>query len=253
MSIGPLASSTGLIILYFLGSIMSWRHVSLICAFFPFITLAAVYFVRFFFLHVNETALQCSFIQHAFIHHIKNCITKPPHIPQIPESPLWLMSKNRPEEAKKSLQCLRGGVSVESIQKEFSELQTYSEASRACTPCAKQSIKCNHPKATFWERIKELTRKCTLKPFILIVSLQFFLEFSGIMVWMPYIIPVLKAHGIPLGANITTIILSAIGFFAHVCLLVSIKTAGKRRICLTSMVVVVLCCCGLSTIFSFLQ
>lgn len=111
------------------------------------------------------------------------------HFTQIPESPLWLISKNRPEDAKKALSWLRGWVSPESIEKEFQELKDYREASSACASCAKQSIKCNHPGVTFFQRIKELKRKRSLKPFILIVSLQFFHEFSGMSVYMPYIIP----------------------------------------------------------------
>lgn len=45
MAIGPLASSIGLFILYLLGSILSWRQVSLVCAAFPIIILVSVFFV----------------------------------------------------------------------------------------------------------------------------------------------------------------------------------------------------------------
>lgn len=46
MAIGPLASSIGLFILYLLGSILSWRHVSLICAVVPIVILVAVFLVK---------------------------------------------------------------------------------------------------------------------------------------------------------------------------------------------------------------
>lgn len=42
MAIGPLASSIGLFILYLLGTIMSWRHVSLVCAVVPIVILVVV-------------------------------------------------------------------------------------------------------------------------------------------------------------------------------------------------------------------
>lgn len=48
MAIGPLASSIGLFILYLLGSILSWRHVSLICAVVPIVILVAVFLVKQF-------------------------------------------------------------------------------------------------------------------------------------------------------------------------------------------------------------
>lgn len=149
-------------------------------------------------------------------------------------------------DAEKSLQWLRGWVLQESIRDELIELQHYAEVSNACAPCANQSIKCNHPKPRFCTKIKEFKRKRSLKPFILIVCLQFFVEFSGIMVWTPYIIQVLRAHGIPLQANVTTVILSGVGFTAHICLLLSVKTLGKRIICLCSNIIVVLSCLGLS-------
>lgn len=176
------------------------------------------------------------------------CQTNPVH--QIVESPLWLLLKNRPKDAEKSLRWLRGWrSSSEAVAKEFAELKEYSELSLSCMTCAKQSLKCNHTNSTFWDSIKELARKRSLKPFILIVSLQFFLEFSMIMVWMPFIIPVLKAYGIPFGANLTTVILSTIGLFAHISLLLTVKTLGKRIICLNSMAIVVLCCIALSKTF----
>lgn len=45
---------------------------------------------------------------------------------QTPESPVWLLSRNRPEEAKKSLAYLRGCVSTADVEDEFSELSIYA-------------------------------------------------------------------------------------------------------------------------------
>ncbi|CAH1713744.1 unnamed protein product [Aphis gossypii] len=43
-----------------------------------------------------------------------------------PESPVWLLSRNRPAEAKKSLAYLRGCVSTADVEDEFSELSIYA-------------------------------------------------------------------------------------------------------------------------------
>lgn len=99
---------------------------------------------------------------------------------QVPESPIWLLSKCRPNEAQKSLQWLRGWVSPQAIHAEYSELEKYSKRSNACTTCARQSIRCNHPRPKLCENLGEFKRKRSLKPFILIVLMQFFVEFSGI-------------------------------------------------------------------------
>lgn len=158
---------------------------------------------------------------------------------------MWLLSKDRTNDAQSSLQWLRGCVPPKTIHNEFTELQQYAVLSNACASCAKQSIECTHSRATFCTNINEFKRKRSLKPFILIVCLQFFVEFSGIMVWTPYIIQVLKAHGIPIQANFTTVIMSVVGFIAHVCLLLSVNTLGKRKICLCSNIIVVLSCLAL--------
>lgn len=159
---------------------------------------------------------------------------------------MWLLSKDRPRDAQKSLQWLRGWVSPQAVHNEYTELQNYSEISNSCESCLKRSIKCDHPRPTFCDKMKELKRKRSLKPFILIVCLQFFVEFSGIMVWMPYIIQVIKAHGMPLAAGTVTVILSGIGFFAHICLLLTVNIFGKRKICLFATAIVVLSCIGMS-------
>lgn len=41
----------------------------------------------------------------------------------MPESPHWLLSKNRPDDARKSLAWLRGWVPVERIEEEFKGIE----------------------------------------------------------------------------------------------------------------------------------
>lgn len=164
----------------------------------------------------------------------------------MPESPSWLLSKNRTDDAQKSLQWLRGWVSPQKIHNEFTELQNYSRLSSACIACVKQSIKCEHPKLTFLDKINEIKRKRTLKPIILVFALHFFYEFCGIIVWQPYIIQVLKAFGTPINANLATVISAALGISASIFLLSTVKTLGRRKLYLTSTFLVMLCSFGLS-------
>lgn len=154
--------------------------------------------------------------------------------------------KDRPKDAEKSLQWLRGWTSQQTIHNEFSELQNYSHASNSCLVCSKQSIKCDHPRPTFWDKMQELKRKRTLKPMILVFSLHFILEFCIVTVWQPYIIQVLNAFGTPINANVATVVSACLGISACFVLISTVKKFGRRRLYLTSSLIVTVCTFGLS-------
>lgn len=213
-TIAVMSYNFGIFIVLGFGLTFSWRQVAWICAMFPFSCLIAVLFV--------------------------------------PESPSWLLLKDRTADAQKSLRWLRGWVSPQTIHDEFTKLQNYSDISKSCIPCSKKAVKCPHPRPTFCDKIKELKRKRTLKPFLLVTCLHFFFEFCGIIVWQPYIIQVIKAFGIPLNANLTTVISAGLGISASAFLISTVKTLGRRRLYLTSISIVTLCSFGLSQFNSIL-
>lgn len=121
----------------------------------------------------------------------------------------------------------------------------------SCVNCEKASLKCVHPPPTIFDKVKSLTRKRVLKPFFLVSILFLLMQFSGMFVMRPYIIPILSAYGIILDANYTTIILGILGVLANVFIVFFIQTLGKRRIYLYSMIGNFLSCFGLSK-FQFL-
>lgn len=127
---------------------------------------------------------------------------------------------------------MRGCVSPEYVSDEFTRLQNH---------CI---VATTYP--AFFDEIEKLKRKRTLKPLLLAIFLNFFLEFSLCVIWRSYLIQIVKAFGIPLNANHMTAILSAISMFSCCCFLFSVKTIGKRRLCVHSTVVAVLCSIALS-------
>lgn len=168
----------------------------------------------------------------------------PNHL-QVPESPPWLLSKDRPKDTQKALQWLRGWVSPQTIHREFTELQNYSNTSNACAACTKESIRCFHPRPTICDKIKELKRRRIYKPFIFILMLHFLSEFNLTSIWQPYIIQVLNAMGTPINPYLVTIVSSAISLVAGVTLLLTVKKLGRRKLYLTSISVATVCCFGL--------
>lgn len=147
--------------------------------------------------------------------------------------------------ALKSLIWLRGCVWSEAVVNEYDSLQEYNDRLQACYDCKKQSLECSHA-PSLGDKVKQLKRKRILKPLILIVTLQFFLQFCAINSWFPYIIQILKAYSIQWDAYLTVIAMCLLGFSGRICLLPLLKKIGKRNTYLASSAVTFLCCFGLS-------
>lgn len=126
-------------------------------------------------------------------------------IKQVPETPLWLLSKNRTEDALKSLQWLRGWVSPNGVKEEFQALQRYNIQSLSCPQCLKLEITCTHPPPTIPEKLRDLFRRRTLKPFIISLVLFAFAQFSGYPPMRPFLVLILKAYGVPINPNWATV------------------------------------------------
>lgn len=124
---------------------------------------------------------------------------------QIPETPLWLLSKNREAEALKSLQWLRGWVSAKAVKVEFDEIKRYNEYSVSCSACIKSQQKCPHPSPTIREKLQELLRRRTMKPFIILLTAFAIGQFSGSHAMRPYIVQILKSYGSPISPNWATV------------------------------------------------
>lgn len=189
----------GISLVYLLGSITTWRLTAIICCSVPIITAIAICFV--------------------------------------PETPYWLLSKHRKEDALKSLMWLRGWVpSPKYVEKEFNEIQRYSEESNRCVACQKLGIKCSHPAANAKELLRELYRKRTLKPFVLVIIMFCFAQFSGLASMRPYLVQIFQTYAVPIDASWATVVIGIMGFFANILSMIVIKPLGKRKIGLISMI-----------------
>lgn len=158
---------------------------------------------------------------------------------QIPETPIWLLSKNRQTEALKSLQWLRGWVDPSVVQTEFDELQRSKINAQTCYNCEKRHELCHHPLPSIGDKIRDLFRRRTLRPFILIASLYVISVFAGITPFRPYIVQILCYYQSPIDANNAVAYMGYFGFGANVLLVCSISSLGKRNVYLYSMAIVV--------------
>ncbi|XP_058448099.1 facilitated trehalose transporter Tret1-like [Malaya genurostris] len=212
-SCAGVAVMLGFFMVYLLGTVTTWRITALICVSIPLATMIAICFV--------------------------------------PETPMWLLSKDRKEDARKSLQWLRGWVSPAAVEKEFQEMQRYSISAAKCTACQKsQSAHCEHPPPTEWIKLQELMRKRNLRPFVLVMLLFLFGQLSGLTGMRPYLVQIFQAYGVPLDANWATVSVGLLGLLANIVCMICIKFVGKRRLALCSMFASALSCLSLA-IYAF--
>ncbi|KAK9500206.1 hypothetical protein O3M35_001508 [Rhynocoris fuscipes] len=139
------------LVVYGLGSALSWRYTAACCAVVPLVTALAV--------------------------------------SKIPESPLWLISKGRIEDAEKALCWLRGWTKPEAVKEEFNQLLEYT---RDVNLKKKRNLVfvVTEPlvevKMSLRQRIVYFWRPTMRRPLILIVWLFFFIYGTGFSTVRPY-------------------------------------------------------------------
>lgn len=152
----------------------------------------------------------------------------------MPETPLWLLSKNRLADAEKSLQWLRGWVPKAAVNDEFQALQRYSHRSQSCAMCIQHNQRvCTHAAPTFVEKLREFRRKHTLKPFFIVSALFVIAEFSGTTGMGPFIAQIFATYQTPIAPDQAQAILSVANNLANVVFLCLIRLTGKRPLYLT--------------------
>lgn len=124
---------TGIFVQFILGKFFTWRLVALISCSLPILTIIALFFV--------------------------------------PESPYWLLTKGRVDEAKKSLAWLRGWVSFSTVAQEFEEIHDVLSARHREAEQAKLK--------PFYKRIEPFLGRGFIAPFVLVSATFFIGHFSG--------------------------------------------------------------------------
>ncbi|XP_076256728.1 facilitated trehalose transporter Tret1-like isoform X2 [Rhynchophorus ferrugineus] len=145
----------------------------------------------------------------------------------IPESPSWLVAKNRVDEAKNNMCKLYGTKNYdEDVQSEI-EILLSSRGQKKYT----------HQKTLpqqFAKKVKLLMRRSFWKPFLLVITYFFFQQFTGIFVIMFYAIDIVKGAKVEMDAYVTIVLIATARLVAMLLLSYCSKHYGRRPLSILS-------------------
>ncbi|KAK7603446.1 hypothetical protein V9T40_003445 [Parthenolecanium corni] len=117
----------------------------------------------------------------------------------LPETPMWLLSRGREEDALKSLQWLRGWVPPSIVRSEFEKSQRYINESKklrkdtsSYLPVSLDEGDTKKSKNEVWQNIKILSKKEFLQPYKLVSVLFLVSYILSLRVVKPYLLIILR-------------------------------------------------------------
>ncbi|KAK5646752.1 hypothetical protein RI129_005216 [Pyrocoelia pectoralis] len=194
----------GVLIQFLLGTFLYWRTVAVISSVFPLITFVLLFF--------------------------------------IPESPHWLIMRNKREDAHRSLAWLRGWTSLNDVEEEFLRL---------CVKCDTEE----HPKVssssedvervtnerTWNVTLKMYTEKRFLWPLSLVFFIFFLSHFNGSCTLQTYAVSIFATMKAPMDEFYATVILGITEVVGCFLSLFVVKYFGKRIMGIATLSAVGIC------------
>ncbi|CAH2054597.1 unnamed protein product, partial [Iphiclides podalirius] len=147
----------------------------------------------------------------------------------VPETPIWLLSKGRQKEALRSLCRLRGWAKPEEVKKEFEQLLQYNEMIKQCVICVKEgnneSIACR----SRW-----------------VMAYFLFHTLSGLHPVRPNMVNFCKALGMKYDSKTVVVLVGAVFIVMNLVSAVIVKTTGKRKLVIGSLLATAFCSLSIS-------
>lgn len=185
----------GHLVQFVLGTYLKWRQIALICSALPILTIIALF-----------------------------CV---------PESPYWLLTKNRSNEARKSLAWLRGWVEPHKVDDEFNEIhQALIDKKQVSED--KKTLSCT-------ERLVPLTKRSFLLPFAIVTGTLFVGCFAGKTSIQTYAVEIFRILETPIDKHKATVLLGVCEFVGAIFCILLVRFTGKRPLILLSTVGSAIC------------
>ncbi|XP_065334432.1 facilitated trehalose transporter Tret1-like isoform X1 [Cloeon dipterum] len=148
----------------------------------------------------------------------------------IPETPRYLISKDRTSAAKKALQWLRGPDY--DITSEYSEIERSHASTQKDEP-----------------RLIDLFTKGNLRPLSISVGLMFFQQLSGINAVIFYTVSIFRMAGSSVDDNLAAIIVGVVNFGSTFVATILIDRLGRKVLLYISGTTMAITLCGLAVFF----
>lgn len=139
----------------------------------------------------------------------------------IPESPLWLLFRNRDEEAKRSLAWLRGWSSLESVTDEFDDLLSKVQE------CVPKDL--DQPRKIL-DKFKFLGKREVYWPLFLVSYAYFLSHFNGTTSFITYSVLIFDALKAPINEYHATVIMGSVQALGCAISVLIVHILGRRKL-----------------------
>ncbi|KAK9886078.1 hypothetical protein WA026_014863 [Henosepilachna vigintioctopunctata] len=146
----------------------------------------------------------------------------------VPETPSWLVSKRRFEEAKQSLAWLRGWVPVDEVAKEYKELLLNSQMARHLEG---HIVDQNNGRNVLRKRVsmvKMMRKRSFIRAFGLATFACFLAHFCGVSPVGVYAVNIFTSLGSPIDGHSATVVSGVVSMIAGLLSITIVGRLGRR-------------------------
>ncbi|CAI6348431.1 unnamed protein product [Macrosiphum euphorbiae] len=152
-----------------------------------------------------------------------------------PDSPMWLMSRGRTDEAKSTFNKLRGGVGEDKFAVEYRDMVHYTSQINLPTDGEKKKM------SSIKDSLYRFIEPETLKPLQLLMIMIFFTNLLSGIPYIPYLISVFDKFQVSFHPAWATTMYMAFNVAGNVLTICSINKLGKRFLALCTMATCSVC------------
>ncbi|PNF21446.1 hypothetical protein B7P43_G13563 [Cryptotermes secundus] len=180
----------------------------------------------------------------------------------MPDSPIYLASKGKAEEAERSLRWLRGArcitdydvkYELDRIQKFVSETSRKSPSQKTASEDTQIITNCMTTARDIPKRLCKLPKSPTGKAIIILVCLMIFRQSSGINVVIYYTVDIFEEAGSTLSPSLSTVVVGVAQVVATFVSSLLVERIGRRPLLLFSDVTMAVCHVVLAVYFYLKQ